>query len=171
MSIVYADVRLGNDARPELEEINATALVETGALHLCIPEHVALQLRLSQKQPRELQTADGRSHLVPYVPVKVSLLGRECVTGALVFGNQVLLGAIPMEDMDLIIEPSRQKVTVNPASPNIPLSLAKVYRITPFVALRRGPAHLTPLGLLERRLEVDFLAIAQDRRGHRLAGL
>jgi len=125
MSIVYADVRLGNDARPELEEINATALVETGALHLCIPEHVALQLRLSQKQPRELQTADGRSHLVPYVPVKVSLLGRECVTGALVFGNQVLLGAIPMEDMDLIIEPSRQKVTVNPASPNIPLSLAK----------------------------------------------
>ena len=117
MSIVYADVRLGNDARPELEEINVTALVDTGALHLCIPEHVALQLRLSQKQPREVQTADGRSHLVPYVsPVKVSLLGRECVTGALVFGNQVLLGAIPMEDMDLIIEPSRQKVTVNPAS-------------------------------------------------------
>jgi hypothetical protein len=38
----------------------------------------------------------------------------------LVFGNQVLLGAIPMEDIDLIIEPSRQKVTVNPASPNIP---------------------------------------------------
>ncbi len=74
MGIVYADVRLGNDARPELEEIDATALVDTGALHLCIPEHVALQLRLSQKQPREVQTADGRSHLVPYVsPVKVSL--------------------------------------------------------------------------------------------------
>ena len=36
------------------------------------------------------------------------------------FGNQVLLGAIPMEDIDLIIEPPRQKVTVNPASPNIP---------------------------------------------------
>lgn len=31
MSIVYADVRLGNDARPELEEINVTALVDTGA--------------------------------------------------------------------------------------------------------------------------------------------
>jgi hypothetical protein len=90
MGIVYADVRLGNDARPELEGINVTALVD-------------------------------RSHLVPYVsPVKVSLLGRECVTRALVFGNQVLLGAIPMEDIDLIIEPPRQKVTVNPASPNIP---------------------------------------------------
>jgi clan AA aspartic protease len=126
MGIVYADRRLGNDARPDLDEINATAVVDTGVLHLCIPEHVALQLCLSQKKPREVQTADGKSHLVPYVsPVKVSLLGRECVTGALVFGNQVLLGAIPMEDMDLIVEPSRQQVTVNPASPNIPLSFAK----------------------------------------------
>ena len=126
MGLVYTDVRLGNDARPELEEINVLALVDTGALHLCIPEHVALQLQLSQKQPREVQTADGKSHMVPYVsPVKISLLGRECVTGALVFGNQVLLGAIPMEDMDLVIEPSRQQVTVNPLSPNIPLSLAK----------------------------------------------
>ncbi|MGH8477481.1 MAG: hypothetical protein ACRERS_09055 [Methylococcales bacterium] len=51
--------------------------------------------------------------------MKISLLGRECVTGALVFGNQVLLGAIPMEDLDLIIETSRQKVSVNPMSPNI----------------------------------------------------
>ena len=126
MGLVCTNVRLGNDARPELEEINALALVDTGALHLCIPEHVALQLQLSQKQPREVQTADGKSHMVPYVsPVKISLLGRECVTGALVFGNQVLLGAIPMEDMDLVIEPSRLQVTVNPLSPNIPLSLAK----------------------------------------------
>ena len=126
MGLVYTDVSLGNDARPELEEINVLALVDTGALHLCIPEHVALQLQLSQKQPREVQTADGKSHMVPYVsPVMISLLGRECVTGALVFGNQVLLGAIPMEDMDLVIEPARQKVAVNPLSPNIPLSLAK----------------------------------------------
>ena len=53
------------------------------------------------------------------------MLNRECVTGALVSGNQVLLGAIPMEDMDLIIEPAKLRVSVNPLSPNIPLSLAK----------------------------------------------
>jgi clan AA aspartic protease len=134
MGILYVDLRLGNDARSDLEEINAAALVDTGALHLCIPEHIAIQLQLSPKQPREVQTADGKSHVVPYVsPVKISLLGRECVTGALVFGNQVLLGAIPMEDMDLVIEPSRQRVTVNPASPNIPLSLAK--RVSPATAV------------------------------------
>ena len=129
MGIVYTDLRLANHARADLEEINVTALVDTGALHLCIPEHVSVQLQLEPLKAREVQTADGKSHLVHYVaPVRVSLLGRECVTGALVFGNQVLLGAIPMEDMDLIIEPSRQKVSVNPMSPNIPLSLAKAAR-------------------------------------------
>lgn len=126
MGIIYADLRLGNQARPDLEEINASALVDTGALHLCIPEHLAMQLQLSHLKQREVQTADGKSHLIDYVgPIKISLLGRECFTGALVMGNQVLLGAIPMEDMDLIIEPARMRVSVNPLSPNIPMSLAK----------------------------------------------
>ena len=126
MGRIYAGLRLVNDAKPELEEIAAEALVDTGALHLCISEHVAAQLQLSQKKPREVITADGKSHVVPYVSlVRISYLGRECVTGALGFGNQVLLGAIPMEDMDLVVYPARQTVTVNPLSPNIPRSLAK----------------------------------------------
>ena len=137
MGSVYTDIRLANHARADLEEINVTGLVDTGALHLCIPEHVSVQLQLEPLKAREVQTADGKSHLVDYVaPVRVSLLGRECVTGALVFGNQVLLGAIPMEDMDLIIEPSRQKVSVNPMSPNIPLSFAKAAEA--FFAWRRA---------------------------------
>ncbi len=126
MGITYADLRLANDSRDDLEEINASAIVDTGALHLCIPEHVAMQLQLKIRGKREVQTADGKSHQVDYVsPVRISMLNRECVTGALVFGNQVLLGAIPMEDMDLIVEPARLRVSVNPFSPNIPLSLAK----------------------------------------------
>ncbi len=42
-----------------------------------------------------------------------------CLTGALVLGNMVLLGAIPIEDMDLIIHPAQLKLTVNPENPNI----------------------------------------------------
>ena len=125
MGVTYADLRLANYARTDLEEIDASALVDTGALHLCIPEHVAIQLQLDTLKQREVRTADGKLHLVDYVaPIKISMLGRECVTGALVMGNQVLLGAIPMEDMDLIVEPARQRVSVNPLSPNIPMSLA-----------------------------------------------
>ncbi|MBI5659739.1 MAG: clan AA aspartic protease [Nitrosomonadales bacterium] len=126
MGVTYADIRLANDARDDLEELNVSAVVDTGALHLCIPEHVAMQLQLKTRKQREVQTADGKSHMVDYVsPVRISMLNRECVTGALVLGNQVLLGAIPMEDMDLIIEPAKLRVSVNPLSPNIPLSLAK----------------------------------------------
>jgi hypothetical protein len=47
------------------------------------------------------------------------------VLGDQVLGDEVLLGAIPMEDMDLVLQPQLQQLTVNPASPNLPTSLAK----------------------------------------------
>ena len=125
MGLIYTDLRLANHARPDLEELTANALVDSGALHLCIPEHLALQLQLQAVEMREVILADGKPHRVAYVaPVRIELLGRHSVTGALVFGNQVLLGSIPMEDMDLIIEPARLRVSVNPRSPNIAVSVA-----------------------------------------------
>jgi hypothetical protein len=45
--------------------------------------------------------------------------------GALVMGDQALLGAIPMEDMDLVLIPKTRRIDVNPASPNIATSIAK----------------------------------------------
>ena len=126
MGITLTTLRLANDARPDLEELAAEALVDTGTLHLCIPEHVAIQLQLKESGAREVTLADGHVQQVRYVsPVRIEMLGRTCVTGALVIGNQVLLGAIPMEDMDLIIEPAKMRVSVNPRAPNIPMSLAK----------------------------------------------
>lgn len=126
MGITLAALRLANDARPDLEEIDAEALVDTGALHLCIPEHIALQLQLKDSGVREVTLADGHVKQVRYVsPVRIEILNRSCVTGALVLGDQVLLGAIPMEDMDLVIEPAQRRVSVNPRAPNIPMSLAK----------------------------------------------
>ena len=64
MGIIRTHLRLANDAKPELEEIEAEALVETGALHLCIPEHVAIQLQLRtletpRSDSRRRQTASG----------------------------------------------------------------------------------------------------------------
>jgi hypothetical protein len=47
------------------------------------------------------------------------------VLGDVMLGDEVLLGAIPMEDMDLVLRPQLQSIDVNPESPNIPVSLAK----------------------------------------------
>jgi clan AA aspartic protease len=129
LGLVYADLRLSNVARADLDEVDARALVDTGAMHLCIPRHLAIQLDLQAYEKREVTTADGTSHVVDYVgPVRVEMFGRSCFTGALVLGDTVLLGAIPMEDMDLIVEPAGQRVLPNPANPNIPLSIAKGLR-------------------------------------------
>ncbi len=60
-----------------------------------------------------------------WAPDEVRFRNRRCFTGAMVLGSEVLLGSIPMEDMDLVLRPQLQSVDVNPESPNIPLSLAK----------------------------------------------
>ena len=126
MGVIYNKIRLANPYFPEQEEINVDALVDTGATHLCIPEHIALQLKLITLKEREVVTADGSHQLVKYAgPVRVSMLGRDCFVGALVLGDQVLLGAIPLEDMDLVVSPREQRITVNPTSPNIPMAFAK----------------------------------------------
>ena len=126
MGLIYAEISLKNLLSPEIEPYVAAALVDTGALHLCIPQHIALQLRLKQLEEREVTIADGSKKVVPYVgPIQVTFKNRNCFTGAMVLGEEVLLGAIPMEDMDLVIQPALLQVTANPQSPNIPASVAK----------------------------------------------
>ena len=121
MGHVFAQIELSNPRRQDMAPLAVTAMADTGALMLCIPENVASQLELEAESLRNVSVADGRSLLVPYVgPLKVAFGKRFCYVGALVLGDQVLLGAVPMEDMDLVVDPSRRKLTVDPASPDIP---------------------------------------------------
>ena len=126
MGYVHAEIELSNPKDNSIGRLNAVALVDTGALTLCIPEHVRLQLALEEVEKREITTADGRSSLVPYVgPVMVRFRNRTAFVGALVLGDEVLLGAVPMEDMDLVVIPSSRTLEVNPQSPNFPHALVK----------------------------------------------
>jgi len=120
MGLIFADIVLSNPVNIGYDIIPTKALVDTEALFLCIPQHVALQLNLQEFEKREVTVADGSKRLCPYVgPIKINYQNRMCLTGALVLGDQVLLGAIPIEDMDLIIHPSLLKLIVNPENPNI----------------------------------------------------
>ena len=126
MGHVFAEIELSNPREQDLLPVKAKALADTGALMLCIPEHIALQLKLETESMREVSMADGRNKNVPYVgPIRVSFGKRFCYVGALVLGDEVLLGAVPMEDMDLVISPSRREITPDPASPNIPHARVK----------------------------------------------
>ncbi len=126
MGYVRADIELSNPRENEIKSLGVSALVDTGALMLCIPEHIKIQLKLEELEKREVTTADGSRRLVAYVgPVLVRFNNRSCFVGALVLGDEVLLGAVPMEDMDLIVSPAHKMVVVNPDSPNFPHALVK----------------------------------------------
>lgn len=125
MGLVQTRITLANPRRPELRPLEVDALADSGAVHLCIPEHVVLQLQLDELERREVTIADGSRRLVPYVgPLTVSFANRRCFVGAMVLGPQTLLGAIPMEDMDLVIRPGTREVAINPANPNFAGSIA-----------------------------------------------
>lgn len=125
MGLIRTPLTLTNPREPDLAPMVVDALVDSGALHLCIPEHVALQLKLEVFDEREITVADGSTHLRAYVgPVAMACVNRRCLGGAMVLGDEVLLGAIPMEDMDLVIVPSTRQVGPNPRNPNIAASMA-----------------------------------------------
>lgn len=126
MGYVHAEITLSNPKRGELRPVPVKALVDSGALMLCIPQSIASQLDLATETQREVTTADGRTQKVPYVgPIEVRFEDRNCFVGALVLGDEVLLGSVPMEDMDLVVLPAHRKVSVNPDYPNFPHALVK----------------------------------------------
>jgi hypothetical protein len=72
-------------------------------------------LRLEPIDSKEATLADGRRARVPYVgPIEIRVRNRIGFAGALVMGDQGLLGAIPMEDMDPVIIPRTRTLDVNP---------------------------------------------------------
>ena len=126
MGLVNAEIILKNPRRPELEAVKVSALADTAAVHLCIPPHVQIQLELEEIDKKEVALADGTRKVVPYVgPIEIRYKNRVGFAGALVLGNQTLLGAIPLEDMDLVVIPKTRNIDINPESPNIASSIVK----------------------------------------------
>ena len=129
MGVAKAKIRLENPKRTDLQAVEVEALADTGALFLCIPEEVRIQLQLEPTSSKEVVTADGRRALCPYVgPIRIAFENRECYVGAVVLGDEVLLGAVPMEDMDLVVVPSARRVVANPLHPNFAAGPAKSSR-------------------------------------------
>ena len=82
-------------------------------------------IRLDELYKREVKLANGQVIAVPYVgPIQVQFEDRFCFVGAMVMGDEILLGAIPMEDMDLIVHPKLLKLSVHPERPNLARGLA-----------------------------------------------
>jgi clan AA aspartic protease len=133
MGLVTAKLLLRNPRATHLA-VEVEALADSGAVHLCIPEAVRESLALEAISDKEVTLADGTRRRVPYVgPIEIRFKNRVGFAGALVLGDQVLIGAIPMEDMDLVIVPRTRTIDINPASPDVATTIVKqpraIYRL------------------------------------------
>jgi clan AA aspartic protease len=125
MGLSFAKITLSNPKVPQ-HCLETEALADTGALFLIIPEAVREQLNLSVESEKRVVLADGTHRDVPYVgPIELRFNNRSAFVGAVVMGEQVLLGAIPMEDMDFVVSPVNRRVDINPDHPHRGVGFAK----------------------------------------------
>ena len=133
MGLVYADIeilssfdlelcRRGKLAKADIKSVAVRALVDSGAYMLSINETIKAQLDLMVIEEQIAELADGsRIKLEVVGPVDVRFANRSTSARALVLPGdaEVLLGAIPMEDLDVVIDLKQQTLKVNPAHPNM----------------------------------------------------
>ena len=131
MGLVYADIELinGEDLglvrrgymdHDEVKRMRISALVDTSSYMLAINENIQEQLQLPVVEKRKTQLANG--HIVEcdvVAPVEIRFKNRRSSCSAMVLPGDAepLLGAIPLEDMDVLIHPLRQELIVNPDHP------------------------------------------------------
>ncbi len=126
MGLTYASLRLTNLFNQKSVQVNA--LVDTGATFMCVTEEMAVQLGfdVSEGSQQTLTLADGHQRKVPKIaPIEIVFENRSYVTEAVVLGNEALLGVIPLEAMDLVVDSRTQTLVVNPLHPNYAVALAK----------------------------------------------
>jgi clan AA aspartic protease len=124
IEIVRADdmalVRAGYIKPKDIKSVKVLALVDSGSYMMAINETIASQLDLGKLDEKSVQLADGTIRMVNVVgPIIIKFDNRKATCSALVLPGdaEVLLGAIPMEEMDVLIDPKKQKLIVNPDHP------------------------------------------------------
>lgn len=131
MGLIYAELELINAedialarkhiiCEEEIKRMNVTALVDTGAYMLCINESVQEQLQLPVLELRKRVNADGQIKeykVVSSIELKFKNRRTLCEAMVLTGDNEILLGAIPLENMDVIVHPLIQELIVNPDHP------------------------------------------------------
>lgn len=134
MGLVHAEIELinGLDAalcnagrldKEDVRKMKVLVLVDSGAYMMAINKDIQTQLDLRKVGEKEAILANGTSRKLDIVgPLDLKFENRETTVRAMVLpGNaEVLLGAIPMEDMDVVIDLKNQTLIVNPESPYIP---------------------------------------------------
>ncbi|MDR1803120.1 MAG: aspartyl protease family protein [Treponema sp.] len=107
-------VVLGDIKESEVRQKDVKALVDTGSNYLVITEELRRELGLRITGKRGVSLADNTRRTCDVAgPVEIHWKDRYATQSVLVVPDSpnVLLGAWPLEEMDLIVDPVRQEVT------------------------------------------------------------
>jgi clan AA aspartic protease len=132
MRLVYAEIELINSDdlalvrrnmldKEDVRHMRINMMVDSGAYMMAINETIQSQLEFPFIEKRKVQVADGRVVEYDVVgPIDVRFANRKATCTAFVLpgDSEPLLGAIPMEEMDVLIHPQRLELIVNPEHPN-----------------------------------------------------
>lgn len=114
--------RRGKISVEEIRTYVADALVNTGAVSSVVPPNVMRQLGLDPYGERVAEYADGRNEVVPLTePITFDIIGRETTEGAMVLGDEVIIGQTVLEVLDLLVDCNNRRVIPNPAHPDQPV--------------------------------------------------
>lgn len=93
------------------------ALVDTGATLLSLPTSLLRQLGLSQTSTKRVTSSSGVTQAAMYEAVRLTIQGRSCTMDVLEVpdGVPVLIGQIPLEHLDLVVDLRNQQLIGNPA--------------------------------------------------------
>jgi predicted aspartyl protease len=93
------------------------ALVDTGATMLSMPHQMIEQLGLHEVRRRTARTPAGVRDFTIYSPVQLTIQGRACTleVSDLPDDCPVLIGQIPLELLDWVVDPVNQRLIGNPA--------------------------------------------------------
>lgn len=133
MGRVYAEIELislddmalarrGHLLESEIKKMQVQFMVDSGADYLVINQHIKNQLDLNVIEMRTFSLADGSERELEIAgPVRVVFANRSTNCDAVVLPGDAepLLGAIPMEAMDVVIHPKTQTLSVNPENPYV----------------------------------------------------
>lgn len=102
-------------AKPRAVEVEA--LVDTGATRLYLKPSVIKKLGLARTDTVRSQTTNGEAIRYKYEPVQLELMGRKENFDVIEVPESVpnLLGQVPLEVLDLVVDSRRKKLIPNPA--------------------------------------------------------
>jgi predicted aspartyl protease len=92
------------------------ALVDTGAKLLGLPKRLIQQLGLTYFETRRATTSIGQIDCKLYCAVWLTVEGRRCSVDVAEVDDScpVLIGYVPMELLDLVVDPAGQRLVPNP---------------------------------------------------------